>query len=282
MAIKRTSTPSAPKVYGPTKDIKPTQQKPASESLTKPVIDKTTPQPLEKPTTKPVVDPKTGKTVADVEADARRKKAQDVARFKKQADLARKKKDKQKQRAKTQRQPHVTKDIKVTDPPKITAVPELGTTLPAEVTTPLFVDPDAAIKAAPVDTVLFADEPFSENLLIDLLFEDIGGQELINLSRHDTVNGQDVVYQPIKNLGILQETYNPTNMLQLQDTSDKYFANFIIDLRLKLPKVGNGEDGKNYYINSSGDLLIEFINLKSDEQIEVQITSGGTMDETGI
>jgi hypothetical protein len=140
-----------------------------------------------------------------------------------------------------------------------------------------------AIKTAPIDTVEFVDESLSAELLLDLLFEDVGGQELLTIARNDTVNGQDVVYQPFKNLGILQEIYNPTNLLKLQETSDKIFSNFTINLRDKIPKVGSGLNGANYYLDlTAGDGIIEFINLKSDEQVEIQIVSAGIIEDVGI
>jgi hypothetical protein len=139
------------------------------------------------------------------------------------------------------------------------------------------------IKSAPIDTIEFIDETFSDNLIIDLLFEDVGGQELLTIARNDTVNGQSVVYQPFKNLGILQETYNATTLLRLQETSDKFFSNFLINLRDRIPVVGAGENGKNYYLHpTDGSAIIEFINIRSDEQIEIQIASAGIIEETGI
>jgi len=69
----------------------------------------------------------------------------------------------------------------------------------------------------------------------------------------------------------------------LQETSDKYFANFMINLRDKIPSVGNGTNGANYYVTpTAGDLVIEFVNLKSDEQVEVQIASAGIIEDVGI
>lgn len=139
------------------------------------------------------------------------------------------------------------------------------------------------IKSAPIDTIEFIDETFSDNLIIDLLFEDVGGQELLTIARNDTVNGQSVVYQPFKNLGILQETYNATTLLRLQETSDKFFSNFLINLRSKIPNVGNGENGENYYLDlTDGSGVIEFVNIRSDEQVEIQISSAGIIEEIGI
>ena len=141
----------------------------------------------------------------------------------------------------------------------------------------------AAVKSAPIDTVVFVDESFSSELITDLLFEDIAGQEILSIARNDTVNGQSVIYQPIKNLGIIRDTYNANNLLKLQETSDRFFANFIIDLAEKIPKVGNGANGANYYLDlTTGDGVIELINMRSDEQVEIQIANAGTIEDVGI
>jgi hypothetical protein len=140
-----------------------------------------------------------------------------------------------------------------------------------------------AVKPAPIDTVVFVDEAFSQEFITDLLFEDVAGQELLSIARDDTVNGQDVVYQPFKNLGILRDTYNINNLLKLQETSDMFFANFVIRLSDKIPKVGKGPDGRNYYYDAqTGEGIIEFINMRNDEQIEIQISDAGIIEEVGI
>jgi hypothetical protein len=137
-----------------------------------------------------------------------------------------------------------------------------------------------AVKAAPIDTVVFVDESFSAEFITDLLFEDVGGQELLSIARDDTVNGQDVIYQPFKNLGILRNIYDINNLLKLQETSDRFFANFIINLFEKIPRVGNGPNGKNYYLEeTTGNGIIEFVNMRSDEQVEIQISNAGIIEE---
>jgi hypothetical protein len=141
--------------------------------------------------------------------------------------------------------------------------------------------PPPKIKVAPIDTVLFDDDAVPKEIIADLLFESIGGQEIFTIARHDTVNGQTVLYQPIKNINILQQQYNPNNLLKLRDTSNTIFGNFTINLANKIPQVGNGSGGSNTYLDSSGDLVIEFVNLANDELIEVQIASSGTIYEAG-
>jgi hypothetical protein len=147
------------------------------------------------------------------------------------------------------------------------------------------------IKSAPIDTVIFADEAFAEEFLVDVLFEDIIGQELLSIARGDTVNGQDVIYQPIKNLGLLQGIYNPNNILGLTDTSATFFSRFVIQLSEKIPTIarrrrselGNPTPEKNYYVDQeNGDIIIELINMLDDEQVEIQIATSGTIDRLGI
>lgn len=138
------------------------------------------------------------------------------------------------------------------------------------------------IKTAPIDTILFDNDAVDTALITDLLFENVGGQEILSIARYDTVNGQDVSYQAIKNLNIIQDEYNPNNILKLQKTSTQIFANYPINLSTKIPYVGNGVNGENVYLDGNGNLVIELVDLNSDEQVEVQITTSGTIYEVGI
>ncbi len=136
------------------------------------------------------------------------------------------------------------------------------------------------VKTAPIDTVLFNDDSMSIEIMADLIFEDIGGHELINIARNDIINGQQISYTPIKNLGLIQQKYNPNNILGLQATSEKYFANFPIKFEEKVPIEGNGPNGSNVYFEAAtGDLIIEGVNLNKDELFEVEVSLNGTIYE---
>jgi len=157
----------------------------------------------------------------------------------------------------------------------LTATPPAPTPEPIVVTVP--------VKTATPDIVLFDDSALPIEVMTDLIFENIGGQELISITRSDIVNGQKISYQPIKNLSSIQQQYNPNNILGLQQTSDRFFAGFSIKLEDKIPGIGNGPDGENVYFDeTTGDLIIEFINLNNDEQIETQITVNGTIYEANL
>ena len=141
------------------------------------------------------------------------------------------------------------------------------------------------VKSASPDIVLFNDKEIEDNAeaMVDLLFENIGGQELLQIARYDTVNGQEVLYQPIKNLNIIQEEYNPNNILKLQQTSDRIFGNFPIKIDPTTPDTvvadpATIEDSVgNVYLDIDGNIVIEITNLEGNEQVEVEITRNGTI-----
>jgi len=138
------------------------------------------------------------------------------------------------------------------------------------------------VKTATLDIILFDEENIPTDGMFDQIFENIGGQELISITRSDIVNGQKISYQPIKNLSAIQQRYNSNNILSLQQTADKFFAGFSIKLEDKIPENGNGINGENVYLNASGDLIIEFINVNPDEQVETQISVSGTIYEADL
>lgn len=133
------------------------------------------------------------------------------------------------------------------------------------------------VKIATPEIILFDDETLPIETLTDILFEDIGGQELLSMSRHDIISGNYVPNQLIKNLTSLNQEFSSKRLLSLQNTSDKYFSNFGIKLENKIPFVGNGLNGENVYLDESQNVIIELVNLDIDEQVEVQLSIGGTM-----
>jgi hypothetical protein len=142
-----------------------------------------------------------------------------------------------------------------------------------------------AIRIATPDLILMPNESVPIEIMTDLVFEDIGGHELINISRNDLINGQDVIYKPIKNLSSIFFQYNPQNILALQKTSESYFRNFPIKLGDKVPDCGTGYviiDGeeipncKTVYCDPvDGSIIINVINMGKEEQVEVQILQQG-------
>jgi hypothetical protein len=139
-----------------------------------------------------------------------------------------------------------------------------------------------SIKPATPELIALSNAPLDIDIMADMIFENIGGQELINISRNDIVNGQDVIYSPIKNLKDVYIQYNPNNIIKLESTADTYFKNFPIRLESKLPTFGTGPNGEIVYLDpATGDLVINVSSLDPDEQVDVQIlNSGETLNGT--
>lgn len=133
------------------------------------------------------------------------------------------------------------------------------------------------------DIILFNEEAVPVELMTDLIFENIGGQELITIARTDIVNGQNVIYQPIKNLTSINFKYNPQNILALQDADYSYFDKFPINFSNKVPVCGTGPNCDIVYVDpDTGNLVINVINVARDEQVEVQILTNGIINNDTI
>lgn len=136
--------------------------------------------------------------------------------------------------------------------------------------------PVMPVKVPTPDLLVFKDDQIPIEVMTDLIFENIGGQELINISRNDILNGQDILYNPIKNISNVYFQYNPNNILALQGIASEYFNQFAIDFGAKIPSVGTGPNQSIVYLDSDGNLIIELANLKPEESVEVQIQVNGS------
>lgn len=130
---------------------------------------------------------------------------------------------------------------------------------------------------------LFITEQPKDNVdeMTALLFEDFGAVELISLARHDTLNGQDVVYQPIQNLTQLSFDYSPQNILASAKTDADLTGNFLIDISKYIP--GEPSNPEIVYLDSAtNDIIIETINVREDERIEVEFLTYTTVEDDTI
>lgn len=130
--------------------------------------------------------------------------------------------------------------------------------------------PPQGVKQAEPDVVIFDDEAISPELLLQLQYEDVAGIELINISRSDIIDGQNVSYSPVAQLSSLRRKFNPNNIIALPSTSSDVFSRFGIDLVLR----GIREP----YFNENGDLVIEIGEALEDEIIEAEIDTSGTIN----
>lgn len=132
------------------------------------------------------------------------------------------------------------------------------------------------IKSATPEIILFNGDSVPMEIMTDLIFEDIGGQELLSVARHDNISGDFISNNLIKNLTSINQNFSSLRLVNIQNTSDRYFANFGIKLESKIPYEGNGLNGENVYLDDN-DIIIELVNIEQDEQVEIQIGIDGTI-----
>ena len=138
------------------------------------------------------------------------------------------------------------------------------------------------IKVATPDLIVFNEAALPVDALSQLLFESLGAQEIVNISRSDIINGQNVAYSLIGNLDSLRQRYNSENIFSLPDNSKKYFKNFGIRFDVHYPEKGTGPSDQRAYIVEEesavakpGDLVIDVTNMETNERVDVEILRSG-------
>lgn len=141
----------------------------------------------------------------------------------------------------------------------------------------------SSVKVATPDLILFEQDAFPIDALSSVFFEEIGGQEIINISRNDIVNGQEVSYSLVGNLKGVQKRYNSENIFSMPDTINKIFKNFSIRFDIHVPEIGTGPNGSRAYVLNNdtniakrGDMVIDVTNMEINERVDVEIVRSGT------
>lgn len=120
------------------------------------------------------------------------------------------------------------------------------------------------VKPATPESVQLNNKAESADTMTSLIFEDIGGQELLSITRNDLINGQSVVYNPIKNASLLDINYGPSTIIPI---SSDYFNRDV--LRLSDYFSSAGEIVEIDYL--TGDLTATIEGLYPNQQIEFEI-----------
>lgn len=173
------------------------------------------------------------------------------------------------------------KPSKPPKPPKPPVKPKPSSPKKVVATTPAAAK-GKVIKIA--DSNLFIDQaqPSVEDMT-NRIFQDIGGHELIGIMPHDKVNpifdlnGENSSYQPISNLSQVAIDYSPQSIMNFQDTDLDYFKAFPIALDRFIPEYGTGPSGATIYTDDTGNLIVEFVNLRENQRVQVEVLSYGNV-----
>ena len=94
-----------------------------------------------------------------------------------------------------------------------------------------------------------------------MFFQDVGGTEILSVTRHDTVGGEKVIYSEVDNLQDLKIQFNPLNILVSTNLND-LFSGYGIDIKEKV-----NDAGQTVQIDASGNMVIEVVGVAEDEYV---------------
>jgi hypothetical protein len=149
---------------------------------------------------------------------------------------------------------------------------------------PYVPPPPPPVRVPERDVVDLATQSIDAETITNLLFENIGANELTKFVRHDTVQGINPYYDIISNLSDIKRRFDPASLISLQKTNLSNFDIFPIKLQDKIPDERYLEENNllNYvYFEKNGDLIIEVVNMSDSEIVEIQIDTDGTIYEIG-
>lgn len=115
------------------------------------------------------------------------------------------------------------------------------------------------------------------------LFNDIGGTELINLVRNDSVSGIKVNYTIISDLMTNDQLFDPSFLLINKTRYQSEFDRYGIRLSSKIPEDNYYDENAivpddNLFTNSYFDgtnLVIEFDNITDVEFVQIEVLTTG-------
>ncbi len=139
------------------------------------------------------------------------------------------------------------------------------------------------VKVATSNLFILNEVVDNTDLMADSIIEDIGGQEIINVSRNDLLNGQNVTYNVIENLVSTQRQFSPGELIKLQATDAEYFDSFQINLDTFTPNYGTGTFGQIVYVDeNTGEIVINTLNISTNLVVEVEFVAYSEISSTDV
>jgi hypothetical protein len=130
--------------------------------------------------------------------------------------------------------------------------------------------PYTTVKIENTNIINWKNPQVSSNFIEELYFQDIGGTEILRVARHDTINGENIKWQPIGNVDELANEFNPQNILT--NTTMSGMLNFYaLDIENNISNLGDALT----FDNTKQELVIQLDDIKPDQYVQVMITKDG-------
>ena len=132
------------------------------------------------------------------------------------------------------------------------------------------------VKISAVNVINRNYEDISVQQMERLFFQNVGGTEILSVARHDTVGGEEVVFNNVDNLSELRSQFNPLNILMTTNINS-LFSEYGVDIGQKI-----GALDETFSMNVDGGIDIQVFNVNRDEYVQVQIAKRVGEEEFGL
>ena len=132
------------------------------------------------------------------------------------------------------------------------------------------------VKISAVNVINRNYEATSVDQMERLYFQNVGGTEILSVARHDTVGGEEVVFNNVDNLSELRSQFNPLNILMTTNLNS-LFSEYGVDIGQKI-----GALDETFSMNVDGGIDIQVFNVNRDEYVQVQIAKRVGEEEFGM
>lgn len=119
------------------------------------------------------------------------------------------------------------------------------------------------VQAADPDIVLVSPAALPVDVQSQLILSEIGGTELIQIERHDTVNGQRVLYQPVVDMN----EFSSNHRIPTGQTLAGFKNSFSIDLDRFVP-----ESGGMFFDEQSEQVIVALTNDDGSHIVDISYT----------
>ena len=107
------------------------------------------------------------------------------------------------------------------------------------------------VKISAVNVINRNYEATSVDQMEKLFFQNVGGTEILSVARHDTVGGEEVVFNNVDNLSELRTQFNPLNILMTTNINS-LFSEYGVDIGTKI-----GALDETFSMNADGVLILK-------------------------
>ncbi len=140
---------------------------------------------------------------------------------------------------------------------------------------PSYTNPKSSdVRSADPDIVLVTPEELPADIQANMVLQAMGGSELIQIARNDSVDGQEILYQPIVNMDSFAAQFSPTLIIGNVPSLNgrKSSASINLDAFLVPSEDGSGELFVGKSAPGKPAIIVQLDGLQEGDVVEIATT----------